>query len=212
MTQLWTIVSTTTGVVLAPCFVTPSMGSHPKDNGWPWDASSQRAVRIDAAPDLALQVWSGTAWIEDAAKVEALLIAKVKADNEARVRSIYSTNYGKQKKYSRKQQEVLDFRTLPGTAGLAVANALTATLTAFVPGFATLTAAQQAKKFRFAMAEAAARGVSVATVIGWYEAAIDAKEQQVANWEAVEMKAIADLKAASTAAAKRAVYAAIIWG
>lgn len=135
----------------------------------------------------------------------------LKDANEALVRTAYSQNYGKQKKYSRKQQEVLDFRTLNGSLGLPVLNALTAALNLFMPGFNALTASQQKKKFRFSMAQAARRGVTIDVIIGEIEAKLDAVEDQVASWEAIELEAIRAIKAATTAAAKRAVSAAINW-
>lgn len=209
MSQLWTIVEQTGGAVLCPSFETDSFGQHPKDKGWAWNAATQRAVRIDARPDVLVQSFSGTVWAEDAAKVEALLIPKVKAANEALVRGLYSTNFGKQKKYSRKQQEVLDYRALSGTVS-GLTSALASTVLTLP--LATMTLAQQRKKFRFAMAQAKKRGVSLDVIIGEFEAAIDDKEEQVANWEAVELEAVRAIKAAPTAADKRAVFAAINWG
>jgi hypothetical protein len=199
MTQAWTITNRITGEVLCPMFVTPSTGAHPKDYGWAWDATQQKATQITAMPDPAIQIWSGGAWIEDPAKVEAQLLPLVKTANENRVRDVYSMNYGKQKKYARKQQEVLDYRGLANTIALQLVT------------FLGMTPVNQLKKFRFAMAEAKARGITTDKVIDGWETAIDATETKVANWEAVEMKAIIDIKAAPTAAAKRAAYAAINW-
>jgi hypothetical protein len=155
--------------------------------------------------------WSGRTPVEDPARVEAMLIPQVKAANEALVKARYSQNYGKQKKYSRKQQEVIDFRSLNGALGLPVANALTASLALFVPGLNGMTAAQQKKKFRFAMMQAAKRGVTVDVIIGEIEATLDAVEDQVAAWEAVELEAIRAIKAATTADAKRNAFAVINW-
>ncbi|MBB3691446.1 hypothetical protein [Sphingomonas sp. BK580] len=209
--QYWTITDVAGTTVLAAAYPTPSVGSHPKDNGWPWDAAKQKAWRIDAVPDQAVMRWIAPAWVEDLATVEASLMALVKATNEANVRAIYSTNFGKQKKYSRKQQEVLDFRSLSGALGMPVTNALTATLSSFLPGFATLSAAQQKRKFRFSMAQAKLRGVTIDVIIGEIEARLDTVEDQIAAWEAIELEAIRAIKAATTAAAKRAAYAAIDW-
>lgn len=212
MPQFWTVTRLSDGVVLEAAFATPSEGSHPKDNGLPdWDSAVMKATRIPRAPRAELEVWSGTAWVEDAAKVEAMLVGQVKAADEALVKGLYSQNYGKQKKYSRKQQEVLDFRTLNGALGLPVVNALTATLSLFLPGFNALTASQQKKKFRFSMAQATKRGVSIDVIIGEMEGRLDTVEDQVASWEAIELEAIRAIKAAPTAAAKRAAFAAINW-
>lgn len=208
--QFWTIVKKAKPTqVVVPVHTTSSSTIEPKDQGCQWD-DSLLAVKIPAAPRSGLDAWDGTKWTEIPSVVEATLIAKVKADNEALVRSVYSMNYGKQKKYSRKQQEVLDFRDLGSSLGLGITSLVTDVVN-FAPAFNAMTAAQQAKKFRFAMAEARIRGVTIAQVIAGYEAAIDSIEQKVANWEAIELKAIADIKAATTVAAKRAVYAAINW-
>jgi hypothetical protein len=157
--------------------------------------------------------WNATTrmMVEIPSKVQASLIAKVKAKNEDLVRSIYSTNFGKQKKYSRKQQEILDFRALSGALGVVVPNALTAPLSSFLPGLANLSANQQKKKFRYVMAEAKLRGVSVDIVVGEIEERIDVDEDRIAAWEAVEQAGIRAIKAATTATAKRAAYDAINW-
>ena len=148
--------------------------------------------------------------VEDVAKVEASLIAKVKMTNASMVSSAYTTTFGKQKKYSRKQQEVLDFRGLtPVTTPLS--SALTSSLAPLLPAFSSLTVAAQQKKFRFAMAQAALRGVTVDVIIDEFERAIEATEARVAAWEAVEQEGVRAIKAAATAAAKRAAYKAITW-
>ena len=209
MAQLWTIWRTATGEVARAAVSTASASLHPKDAGHAWDASLS-ATAIAQPPKLETEVWNGSAWVEDPAKVQALLLTQVKAENEARVKTLYSQNYGKQKKYSRKQQEVLDFRSLNGALG-PVANALTAPLSSFLPGFALMMTAQQKRKFRFSMAQARLRGVTIDVIIGEIEAKLDAVEDQVALWEAVELEAIRSIKAAPTAAGKRAAYAAINW-
>ena len=158
---------------------------------WKWDATKRMMYEVPAL-------------------VEAVLVGKVKSTNEALVKTAYSQNYGKQKKYSRKQQEVLDFRALTPALG-TLTDVLSAPLSAFVPNFASIAAAPRRKKFRFAMAQAAKRGVPVDVIIAEFEGAIETNEDRVANWEAVELEAIRAIKAATTAAAKRAAYAAINW-
>lgn len=156
-------------------------------------------------------IWQLRTPVDDPAAVEAFLLPLVKTANETLVKGLYSQNYGKQKKYSRKQQEVIDFRSLNGALGLPVANALTATLSLFVPGFTAMTVAQQKRKFRFAMAQAKKRNVSIEVIIAEIETTLDTVEDQVAAWEAIELEAIRAIKAASTAVAKRAAYAATNW-
>jgi hypothetical protein len=61
------------------------------------------------------------------------------------------------------------------------------------------------------MAQAKKRNVSIEVIIGEIEAKLDTVEDQVAAWEATELEAILAIKAATTAAGKRAAYAAINW-
>jgi hypothetical protein len=173
----------------------------------------QASVPLPAGFNEATFRWDASlkTMVEQPMLLEATLVAQVKAANETLVKGLYSQNYGKQKKYSRKQQEVIDFRSLNGSLGLPVANALTATLASFVPGFTTMNATEQKKKFRFAMAQARKRNVSIDVIIGEMEARLDTVEDQVAAWEATELEAILAIKAATTAAGKRAAYAAINW-
>lgn len=76
--QLWTITSADSGTVLAACFPTSSAGSHPKDSGWAWVTGEQKAWRIDAAPDLACERWSGAGWEPDLGALRALRWSEVK--------------------------------------------------------------------------------------------------------------------------------------
>jgi hypothetical protein len=210
MTQLWTIARTSDGAVLAASFETPSFGVHPKDRGWAWDSATQKATRIDKRPDPGSQLWSGTAWVDDLAKLKVRLVTQVKLENETFVRALYTTNFGKQKKYSRKQQEVMDYRALAPVT-LSLAQALNTSLGSLLPQFVSLGAAAQKKKFRFAMAEAALRGVTVDVVIGEYEAAIETIESKVAAYEAVELVTVRAINAATTTTAANAAYAARNW-
>ncbi len=204
MSQLWTITDLAGTQILYAAFVTPSVGSHPKDNGWAWDAATQKCTRIDAAPDLTSQKWSGTAWVEDLAKVKAASIAQIKADKAAMLAAAYTTVFGKQKIYARKQEEVNAFRALAPL----VTNLTTIVNTV---AFTSLGVATQKDKFRFALAEAALRGVSVGVVINEYATRIDGVEPQSAAWEAIEQKACADTRAATSSAQVKAIYAAINW-
>ncbi|ARS29089.1 DUF4376 domain-containing protein [Sphingomonas sp. KC8] len=84
MSQGWTIIDSTTGAVLHAYFVTPSYGSHPKDNGWNWDAATQTATRVDTAPDPAAEIWDGNAWVADLAKLRAARWAEARGYRDAR--------------------------------------------------------------------------------------------------------------------------------
>lgn len=77
--QLWTITRAATDEVLYAAFGTPSQGSHPKDNGWEWDAATQKATRIAAAPDQKRERWNGAAWVPDLTALRTARWALVKA-------------------------------------------------------------------------------------------------------------------------------------
>lgn len=213
MSQLWTITSLDGKTVFCERFETSSSGVHPKDRGWAWNAATQKAWQIQVAPDVSNQVWSGTAWVDDIAKLRLIAIAQVKAKNEQLVKSLYSQNYGKQKKYSRKQAEAMDFRALAPTV-LTLSQTLTVATSTLLPQFSALTSAAQKKKFRFAMAQAARRTAlgtptTPDTIVAEIEAAIDVIEDQVAMWEAIELEAVKMIKAAPTRAAIDAIIAAL---
>ena len=78
MSQLWTIVDQA-GTVICPAFETPSVGSHPKDNGWDWDSETQSAVRIDVIPDPGLQDFNGSVWQVNLPEMRARLWIAAKA-------------------------------------------------------------------------------------------------------------------------------------
>lgn len=200
--QLWTIAKVATNEVLSPCFATDSTGVHPKDRGWPWDAATQKATKISAYPDQVLQTWSGSAWVDDAGKLEALLLTSVKAESERRAMLVYTPNRGKMREYSKKAQEVIDFRGLAGEGALAT---LLNTL------FASLPNAAKRRKFIYAQADAARRGDTVADAIARFEAGMTTSETTVASLKAIEATACAAIRAAASAAAKRAAYAAVDW-
>lgn len=200
--QLWTITDLATGAVLSTAFSTPSTGSHPKDNGWAWDATKHKATKIAVQPDTDTQAFEGTAWIESPAKVEAALISAVKAESERRTMLIYTANRGKMREYGKKNQEVIDFRKL-GNEGAAatVLNTL----------FAALPGAAKKRSFIYSQADAARRGDTVADAIARFEAGMNAAEIVVASLKAVEAAGCAAIRAATTAAGKRAAFAAINW-
>jgi hypothetical protein len=189
--QLWTITDIATGAVLSTAFSTPSTGSHPKDNGWAWDAAKHKATRIAAQPETDLQAFDGTAWSYSPNKVEAELIAMVKAESERRTMLVYTPNRGK-----------IDFRALSGEGALA---------TLLNAAFAALPSAAKKRKFIYAQADAARRGDTVADAIGRFEAGMNQSEASVASLKAVESAACSAIRAAATVAAKRSAYNAINW-
>lgn len=164
------------------------------------------SVALPAGFDDSTFIWNATAkaMVEDLAKVKAITIARIKADKAAMLAAAYTSVFGKQKIYARKQEEVNAFRALAPL----VTNLTTIVNTV---AYTSLGVANQKDKFRFALAEAALRGVSVGTVINEYATRIDSVEPQSAAWEAIEQVACAAVRAATSGAQVRAAYAAIDW-
>lgn len=202
MTQLWTIASITTGEVLYDAFQTPSAGSHPKDNGWAWDPATQKATRIGVAPDRGAQAFNGTAWTDDAVRVEADLIAAVKAESSRRASLAYTAVRWKDREYAKKAQEVIDFRALGAEGALA---------TLLNTVFMQLSGTTKRRKFIYASADAAKRGDTVADAIARFEAGMGSAEPAVASVKAIEATACMAIRSAGATAAKRAAFAAIDW-
>ncbi len=192
-TQAWTIVEISSGEVLAPCFITGEPGQHPKDAGFAWNATKHVAVKISAAPDPSLQAWNGTAWVEDLAKIEANLLPLVDVQREAMQMTVLTPGGAKKYVYNRKAAEAIQ-------ASGIVASLLNG-----------LTLVDKKKKYPFAYAESALTGDTLSTVLGRFEAGMNVSAIENARIEAVAQKAKRDIKTATTAAGKRAAYAAINW-
>jgi hypothetical protein len=195
--QYWTIADTAGVTVLAAAFPTPSTGSHPKDNGWAWDAAGQKATRIDKLPDLTTQRWSGTAWIEDLAKVRDQLLADVKAEAESRKMALLSPGGAKKTEYSDQAAEVRFFWSLGGTVN------------AVMTAIGLMPPERRVALFPCAIDNAAEFGDTIDKAIARFAEGMrtSATRSKIA---AREQKACAAIKAATTVAAARAA-AAVIW-
>ncbi len=191
--QYWTITNTAGTLVLAAAFPTPSVGSHPKDNGWAWEAATQKATRIDKVPDLAAQVWSGTAWVENTAQIETQVLLELKAEAERRKMAALSTGGAKKIEYDDKMREIIASATIVSS----VLNAL--------------SAATAKVQYPNAAIEQALTGEPLATILTRYRAGADASMPEVRRLSAIEQNAARLIKAATTGAAKRAAYAAVNW-
>lgn len=192
-TQAWTIVEAATGAVLAACFLTGVEGQHPKDAGFAWDATKHVATKIPKAPDIALQTWNGTAWVDDVAKIEAALLPMVDDRRETLQMTVLTPGGAKKYVYNRKAAEAIAASGIAAT----VLNAL--------------TLVDRKRKYPFAYAESVVTGDALAVVLARFEAGMNVSAIENARIEAVAQKAKRDIKAATTAAAKRAAYAAINW-
>ncbi len=193
MSQYWTITEIGTGTVVHAGFLTSSATVQPKDAGFAWDATKHVAVKIAAAPDPSLQAWNGTAWVEDLAKIEATLLPLVDVQREAMQMTVLTPGGAKKYVYNRKAAEAIQ-------ASGIVASLLNG-----------LTLVDKKKKYPFAYAESALTGDTLSAVLARFEAGMNVSAIENARIEAVAQKAKRDIKTATTAAGKRAAYAAINW-
>lgn len=150
------------------------------DQTWGWDAAKRQ-------------------FIENPAKVEALLIAGVKETAETKKMAFLSPGGAKKAEYAQKAAEVSFWDSLGGTTSAA--------LTAL----GLLSPAVRQAKFGFALADAAAfNEPNIAAAIERFRSGMSSSTK-VPAIAAVEARACSLIKAASTAAAKRAAAASVSW-
>lgn len=143
--------------------------------------------------------------VETAATVEDDLLQRVKAEGERRRMLVLTPGGGKKMVYNAKLAEVETFKALFSTV-------VGGTLAAVLAAVAGLPMADRKRKFRYALAEQALRKeTSISAAIGRFEAGADAANAEAARIEAIEQLGTTAIKAATTAPAKRAAYAAINW-
>lgn len=141
--------------------------------------------------------------IEDAARLEAILIKAVNDERETRQMAALTAGGAKKTVYAKQQAEVLAW------AGLGAVGATTVQL---VSAFNLLPLTVQKQKFRFAVMSAAKRGeTTIAAAIERFADGASRSDPEVARIEAIAQDAIDTIKAAPTATTKRAAYAAINW-
>lgn len=129
----------------------------------------------------------------DLTAIEGKFLAEVDRRREALRASVMTQGVGQSYAYAQKASEVYDYRNIVGTL-----------LTA-------LTMPQKTARYPFAMAEATATGDTLAVVIARFEAGMATSRGRIAAVEAVATKAKRAIRAAATAAAKQAAFAAIDW-
>lgn len=139
--------------------------------------------------------WSAVAraMVEDAARVEAQLVADVKTRAETEKMASITRGFGKSEEYKRKAGEAA-----------ASATVLAATLNA-------LSKADALARFPAAWHEAQLSGEQLAVVLARYRARSAAALGVIDRMSAIEQVGVARIKAATTAATKRAAAAAISW-
>lgn len=148
---------------------------------------------LPASADPTDLVLINNVWVLDAAKVEAELVLEVKREANRRKMAVRSPGTAKEAEYRQKKAE-----------GAASASLLPAVLNA-------LTAANALAQYPAAMTERKLTGESLSSILARYRAAAAASDAEGYRLSAIEADAVAKIKAASTAAAKRAAYAAINW-
>ena len=131
--------------------------------------------------------------------MEATLVGQVNAERERRQALLITDGTAKKLVYSAKQSEVEAWNNLGGTA------------TAILAAFNLLTPTVKNRRFRYTMQEVAITGDTAATVVARFQAAADGSTTQIARLEAIAQKGVTAIRAANTAAAKRAAYAAVNW-
>lgn len=143
-------------------------------SSWSWDRSARSMV-------------------EDPAKVEARLIALVKAEAEQRKMLLRSPGSGKDAEYRQKRVEAL------ASAAIAPAD------------LDALPDTDARGQFPAASLERLLTGETLAAVLARYLAASNLAESEVCRLAAIEHAAVAKIVAAETAAAKRAAHRTIDW-
>ena len=159
------------------------------------DGGNEAAAMRAKIAEVKSSIPSGaTAPQPDLATVEQRLIAKLKAEAERRKMLAFSSGFSKSQEYVQKGKEVVASAALTA----AVLNAL--------------TAASAAAQYPMAQAERTLTGEALATILARYRSGKAASDAELARLSAIEWKAAQAIRAATTAAAKQAAYAAIVWG
>ena len=159
------------------------------------------SIALPAGFDDQTWVWNATKrqFIEDAVKVEAVLIAQVKDTAESKKMGFLSAGGAKKAEYAQKAAEVSFYDSLGGSV-----TTILAALGAMMP-------AQRRAKFVYALADAAAFGEPTITpAIERFRSGM-ASSDKVPAIAAAEAKGCTAIKAAATASAKRAAASAIAW-
>ncbi len=161
-------------------------------------AWSQVGGALPAGVPVDLLTLSGGTWIEDSAKVRAQLLAAVKAEAEARKMAYLTPGGAKTTEYSDQAAEVRFFWSLGGS------------VQAIMGTVGLWSADRRAAVFPRAVANAGQFGDTIDKAIARFLAGMAASAPANAIG-AVEAKACAAIKAATTVAAMRAVVTGITW-
>lgn len=159
------------------------------------------AVALPTGFDEQTWTWDATKrqFVEDAAKVESVLIARVKDTAESKKMGFLSSGGAKKAEYAQKAAEVSFYDSLGGSVVTILA------------AIGAMTAAQRRAKFGYALADAAAFGdPTITNAIERFRSGM-ASSDKVPAIAAAEAKGCTAIKAAATPSAKRAAASAIAW-
>lgn len=158
-----------------------------------------KLVAPPAGYDPATWSWSpaARAFVEDAEKVRAQLLAALKTTAETRKMAFLTAGGAKKAEYAAKRAEVAFWDSLGGSVTVAVV------------ALGALSPAMRTAKFAYAIADAAAFGDTISAAIERFRAGA-ARCAKVPEIAAAEAKATAVIRAATNTAAMRAA-AAVAW-
>lgn len=182
------------GSLSAPLQTRPAVASGEEavllPTGWPISIVWDRPLRgfVDVAPEI---------YLTDLKALEPLLLANVKAEAERRKMLALTPGGAKKTEYADKAAEVRTWHTLGGT------------LTGVVAVLGLVAGAKMRATFPYAIADAAAFGDTVDKAIARFSVGMSSSAT-VPAIAAAEAKACAAIKAATTAAGKRAA-ANVTW-
>jgi len=126
-------------------------------------------------------------------QLEASLLDQVDDKREALMMTVMTSGGAKKTEYAEKAGEVRDYRNTLGSI------------------LAALSTIDQRKRFPWAMAEVDQTKDTLAVVIARFEAGATASRTPAAKYAAIAQVGKRAIRTASTAAAKRAAFAAINW-
>jgi len=144
--------------------------------------------------------WNATTrtFVENAAKVEAVLIATVKDEAEQRKMMMATPGGMKKAEYAEKRAEVLAWKALGASVGSILA------------AFNLLPMATRQTRFAHALDDSAEFGDTPADAIARFEAGMT-QAAPTTRISAREARTCAKIRAATTIAGKRAAAASLVW-
>lgn len=158
-------------------------------------AAGQSWIRLPTGYSDETHGWDVTTrmMVEDPAKAEAKLLAALKAEAEKRKMAAVSPGGAKKLEYDDKAGEIIASSSVTAAA------------------LNSLTKPAAMAKYPSAATEQALTGEPLATILARYRAGAETSMPEIRRLSAIEQNATRQIRAATTAAGKRAAAAAINW-